>query len=146
MEVKKTHRFLNITDPYVECGDLAKEIGKHYMTDLMKAIEEGSKFNREKLWFICVFKKNPFQKEKMHLKIGISDFPIKKMRESMDLWEYNYKTNELTAIWSLPHRFEMKNYLRTPELYDKKLIHWINQYLKQENIDIKTIIGNRLII
>lgn len=146
MEVKRKTRELHLDDPYTECNDVAHEIGKFYMADLRDAIETGRKLSLDKLWLAVNVRKNPIYHRKLHIKIGLIDKPLTKLRESFDLWEYNYPKEELTCLWSLPHRYEMKNYLSTPDKFDPKLIHWINQFLKQEGIDKKDLSCGRLII
>lgn len=138
-KVTRHSRKINLNDNQIECGDLAREIGKFYMEDLRSAIQDGRKFDLDKLWFICKFEKNPTDKRKMHLKLAISSIPLVKMRESFDLWMYDYKKEVLQEIWSLPHRCEMMNYLYDPSLYHPKLIQWIREYIKQENINLSKI-------
>jgi len=139
MQVSVSSRFLEVNDLEIECGDLAREIGKFYMDDLRKSIQTARKFGLEKVWFAVNFRKNPLDHSKMHLKIGIIGQPLTKLRESFDLWEFDYHKEELTPLWSLPHRYEMKTYLKEPEKYSPELIKWIRQYLAQEGIDLNAI-------
>ena len=136
MQVSVSSRFLEVNELEIECGDLAREIGKFYMADLRKAIQSARKYGLEKVWFAVNFRKNPIDHRKMHLKIGILDRPLTKLRESFDLWVFDYHKEELTPLWSLPHRYEMKTYLKAPENYSPELIKWIRQFVKQEGLDL----------
>ena len=106
------------------------------MKDLWEAIERNAG-QHKKLFFLTMIRKNPTKLTEINVYI----FPFEEfsntMRESADLWQYDYENEKLHLIWSIPHRTEMKNFLRSPEKYNKDLIKWINQYLDQENINLK---------
>jgi len=128
---------LKLLDNPIAAGDLANEAGKSYMKGLFKAIDNHAKYNRKKLWIMVKIEKEMWDKRAIKISFGVMDKPLTFMRESMDLWEYDYTEDKLKLCWSLPHRVEMKNFLRAPEKYSKDLIKWINLYLKQENLDLE---------
>lgn len=121
----------------ITAGDLANEMGKSYMAGLRKAIEDHRGYNIRNLWFIVKTEKNPSNIQKVHITYGILSEPLKFMRESMDMWKYDYLKDDLTLVWSLPHRTEMNNFLTHPEKYNKDLIYWIKRYLRQEKVNLK---------
>lgn len=133
-ETEKEHE--KLFDYPIEVGDLGKEIGKKYMQKLREAIENHRKYEKDILWFIVKVEKEPWNIRAIKITFGVVDKPLKFMRERMDLWKYDYKKEELSVCWSLPHHLEMRNFLNNPWNYPKQLIQWINQYLKQENIDL----------
>jgi len=120
----------------IEAGELANEAGKSYIKQLNKSIENNVKLGLDKIFIIVITKKDPKVNRMIKITFGICDKPLKFKRENADLWEYNYKTSKLKLHWSLPHRTEMKNFLRSPEKYDKEIIKWIREYVAQENIDL----------
>jgi len=126
----------NILTP-IESGDLANEAGKSYMKGLWKAIDNHAKLKLDKIWIMAKAEKEHFAHRAIKIMFGVMDKPLRYMRESMDLWEYDYKNNKLKLLWSLPHRSGMKNFLRAPDKYSKDLIKWINMYIDQENINLK---------
>ena len=128
---------ININDHYVEAWDLAGEIRKKYEASLNKAFEDGASHNKNKLYFIVMVKKNPIDKKKIHIKIGITDKKLSKLYESTDFWCYDYLKGKPTLLWSIPHKSSMKNYLKEPGNYDKSLIMWIKQFIAQEGMDLK---------
>lgn len=121
----------------IAAGDLANEAGKSYMNGLFKAIDDHEKYKRNILWIAVKIEKERWDKRVIKISYGVMDKPLKFMRESMDLWEYDYRNSKLKLCWSLPHRVEMKNFLRAPEKYSKDLIRWINEYVAQERINLK---------
>ena len=116
----------------IESGDLVSEAGKSYMTGLMEAIKNHKKFNIPKLWFMVKIEKESFNTRVIKISIGAMSAPFRYLHDGIDLWSYDYRKDERKLEWSLPHRLEMKNFLRSPEKYDKDLVHWIRQYMKQE--------------
>lgn len=139
MSVKTTKRKVVVNSDWTEAGDLANEIGKIYMQDLNSAIDDAKSlkahFNNNKLFFIVQTEKDPLNLQNIEIRIGITDKLFNKLFESTDFWEYDYKSNKLNLLWSVPSRIDMKNFLRSPEKYSKEIIGWIRQYLK-ENPDI----------
>jgi hypothetical protein len=135
-QVIETRENIRSNDVYVEAGDLANEVGKRYMKQLWKSIERHSSLNEPILYFISMIKKNPKNSTEILLYIMPCKNKFKLLRESCDHWQYDYKKNELTLLWSIPHRTEMKNFLRAPEKYNKDIIRWINDYIAQEHIDL----------
>jgi hypothetical protein len=128
---------INTNEHYLEAWDLTKEISKKYQASLSKSFDDGSKLNKNKLYFIVMVKKDPESKQKIHIKIAITDKKLHKLYESTDLWSYDYVKGKATLLWSVPHKSAMMNYLKEPENYDKNLIKWINQFLDQSGFDIK---------
>jgi len=128
---------IETSDLYIEAGDLSNEIGKRFMKRLWSSIEFHSKFGLDKIYFLSMIRKNPSNLEEINVTIKALKAPLTYPRESMDHWEYDYRSEKLTLLWSLPHRTEMKNFLRAPEKYNKDLIKWIKQYIKNEGINLK---------
>lgn len=120
----------------ITAGDLADAVGKIYMKDLWKAIERNSKQKQKEIYYLTTVRKDPKELTKILIYIWPFLRPIIYKRESMDLWKFDYEKEELKLIWSVPHRAEMKTFLRAPELYSKELIQWIREYLDQENLDL----------
>ena len=130
---------INVPDQFLEAGDLANEVGKKLMKDLFKSIERYANLGFSKLYFLTGVRKDPTDIRKIHLLIQPLHHKLKFLRESYDFWEYNYLIDKLELIWSVPHITEMKNFLRAPDKYSPKLIQDIKSYLKQENIDLKSL-------
>jgi len=121
----------------VEAGDLTNEIGKKcYMKGLWECIHDHQKYKRTILWFVVHTKKDIVDRNTTKITIAAVGKPLKLYHQNVDLWRYNYLSEELDLLWSLPHRTDMMNFLRSPEKYDKKLIRWINAYIKQDNINL----------
>jgi len=135
-KIIETIEKIKIDDPYVEAGDLTNEIGKIYMKRLNASIRRNASKKLDKLYFVVSTKKDPTDMNKIHIFIYNLLEPLKKKYESMDLWEYDYKKEKLTPLWSLPDRSMMKNFLRSPEKYNKDLVRWIKEFVAQENIDL----------
>lgn len=129
VEIKK--REIQITSDRIEAGELANEIGKFYMKDLDSAIESHKKFKRKKLYFVVQTEKDPTKLTDIHIRIGIVDIPFPELKESTDFWEYDYINDKKKLLWSVPHRTDMKNFLRSPDKYNKEFIDWIKLFLKQ---------------
>jgi len=136
---------LEVNDRWIEAGDLANEIGKIYIQDLDSAIEDGRKYNKKILYFVIMTEKNPTDLQEINIKIGITDKFFPELKESMDFWKYDYKTEEKTLLWSVPSRIDMKNFLRAEHRYSKDIIKWIKKFLKQHpEIDLKDSSAVRL--
>jgi hypothetical protein len=136
-DVIEKKRDIQVADYDITAGDLADAVGKIYMKDLWESIERNRKLEKKRLFFLTMIRKNPTKLTEIIVYIlPFEDFSHK-MRESTDLWEYDYEKEKLQLIWSVPHRTEMKNFLRSPEKYSKDLIKWIRQYLHQENINLQ---------
>jgi hypothetical protein len=135
MEVKTSEEKLVVNTDYVEAGELANEIGKIYMKKLDDAIQDGKELGLDKVYFIIQTEKDPSNLSHIEIRIGITDKYFEKMFESTDFWEYDYRTNKKSILWTVPSRIDMKNFLRSPEKYSKDLIKWIKIYLAQ-NPDI----------
>ena len=135
-EITEKRETINIDHYDIAAGDLANEIGKKLMRDLEESIEKHAVLRKEKLWFLTSIRKNPANTREIHMFIHPSFVELKIKREQMDLWEYDYLKNKLSVVWSVPHRTEMKNFLRSPEKYNKDLIKWITEYLDQEKINL----------
>lgn len=133
-ETREEH--LKLLENPIAAGDLANEAGKSYMKGLFSAIDNHEKYKKKKLWVAVKIEKERWDKRVIKIAYGVMDKPLTYMRESMDLWEYDYLHGKLKLLWSLPHRVEMKNFLLSPEKYSKDLIRWINLYIKQENLDL----------
>lgn len=144
-DVKITQDEMNISDSVVEAGDLAREISKYYHSSLMKSINEHRKFNREKLYFFVRIARNPYNKNEFHLKIAVHDQRINKLIENSDYFSYNYKNEKLKALWAIPHKNMMKNYLNEPEKYNRLVIESIRKFLKQENLDLDKLRRTRIL-
>jgi len=127
---------IKTSDHDIAAGDLSSEIGKTYMKRLWHLIDFHEGFKKEKVYFLSTIRKNPKNLQEINININAMAKPLTYLRESMDLWEYDYKKEKLNLFWSLPHRIEMKNFLRTPEKYSKDIIKWIRMYLKQEKLDL----------
>jgi hypothetical protein len=136
-DVIEKKRDIQVADYDITAGDLADAVGKIYMKDLWESIERNRKLEEKRIFFLTMIRKNPTKLTEIIVYIlPFEDFSHK-MRESTDLWEYDYEKEKLQLIWSVPHRTEMKNFLRSPEKYSKDLIKWIRQYLHQENINLQ---------
>lgn len=127
---------ISVPNYEITAGDLADAVGKIYMKDLWKAIERNSKQKQKEIYYLTTVRKDPKDLTKILIYIWPFLRPIIYKRESMDLWKFDYEKEELKLIWSVPHRAEMKTFLRAPELYSKELIQWIREYLDQENLDL----------
>lgn len=136
-EVIEKKRDIQVADFDITAGDLADAVGKIYMKDLWESIERYAKHKKKKLFFLTMIRKNPTKLTEIIVYILPFEEFSHKMRESTDLWEYDYEKEKLRLIWSVPHRTEMKNFLRAPEKYSKDLIKWIRDYLHQENINLQ---------
>ena len=145
MELKVKEEKVVVNSDWVEAGELANEIGKVYMKDLDSAIEDGKEFRMDKLYFIVQTEKNPTDLTKIEIRIGITDKLFNKMFESTDFWEYDYRTNKRELLWSVPHRIDMKNFLRAEHKYSKDIIKWIKEYLKT-NPDIDLLDKTRVVL
>jgi hypothetical protein len=138
--VKVETEKVDVNELYIEAGDLAGIISDRYRGKLWQAIEDGSKFSKPLLYFIVMIKKDPIDKQKIHIKLTISDKGLpNKMYEGTDYWRYDYKIGELKLIWSIPHKSSMAMYLKDPHRFDPQLIKWINDFIKQEGLDIKKL-------
>ena len=135
-DIKVKESSITIGNTIVEAGDLAKEVGKLYIQDLNAAIEDGRKHNRTELSFLVHSKKDTFNKNKINITIGVCDVLLSRMRQLTDYYIYNYDKEELKLIWTLPHKTEMKRFMREPEKYPQLIIQSIRQYLKQEGINL----------
>ena len=133
-DTKITTRKMQVPYDYVEAGDLSNEIGKFYMKDLESSVQRHAYLNLPNLYFIIKIKKDPTNTKKIVITIGITNKCLNFLQESTDLWEYDYKLEKLRLIWSVPHRTEMKNFLKSPEKYNKKLIKWIKAFLKHNSL------------
>jgi hypothetical protein len=133
---EKEH-FKNFSLNPVSAGDLTSETGKSYMKGLFKCIDEHSKLKKDRLWFLVKINKEQTNQRIIKITYGVVDKPLHYLRENMDMWEYNYKKESLQLKWSIPHRVEMKNFLRSPEKYSAELIRWIKKYIKQEKINLE---------
>jgi len=120
----------------IEAGELANEAGKSYMKGLWKAIQDHEKFRKPTLWFIVKIEKEMGSDRIINITIGVIDKPLIYLRDSTDLWKYSYITEKLYLEWSLPHKIEMKNFLRAQEKYDSNLIKWIREYIAQEKTNL----------
>lgn len=141
MNVVTKKREIQINSDYIEAGELANEIGKIYMQDLDSAINDSRKLDIDKLYFIVQTEKDPTNLYNIEIRIGITNKYFDKLFESTDFWEYDYKREKKRLIWSIPHRIDMKNFLRAPHKYSKDIIQWIKDYLKQHpeiNLQDKT--------
>jgi hypothetical protein len=136
-EVIEKKRSIQVADFDITAGDLADAVGKIYMKDLWEAIERNAKLGKKRLFFLTMIRKNPTKLTEINVYILPFEEFSHKMRESTDLWEYDYEKEKLQLIWTIPHRTEMKNFLRAPEKYSKDLIKWIREYLRQENINLQ---------
>lgn len=132
---------ISVPNYEITAGDLADAVGKIYMKDLWKAIERNSKQKQKEIYYLTTVRKDPKELTKILIYIWPFLRPIIYKRESMDLWKFDYEKEELKLIWSVPHRAEMKTFLRAPELYSKELIQWIREYLDQENLDLNDKTG-----
>jgi hypothetical protein len=133
--IEKTVK-ISVPNYDITAGELADEVGKVYMDDLWKAIERNVKLKKKVIYYLTTVRKDPKELTKIIIYIMPFERPIVYKRESMDLWKFDYEKEELKLIWSVPHRAEMKTFLRAPELYHKDLIKWIREYLDQENINL----------
>jgi len=139
-DVTTSESYININDSFIEAWDLATAIKEKYEVSLDKSINDGGKFDKPLLYFMVIVKKNPIEKKKIHIKIGISDTPLSnKKYEAVDYWSYDYRKNKLHLIWSVPHKTAMKLYLKDPERYDKDLVRWTREFIAQEGLDLKAL-------
>ena len=127
---------IKISDFDIAAGDLSNEIGKKFMKKLWHSIEFHSAFELDKIYFLTSIRKNPAKTSEIRITIKALREKLFFLRESMDHWEYDYLDNKLKLLWSIPHRTQMKNFLRAPEKYSKDIIKWIKQYIKQNDINL----------
>lgn len=135
-EVIEKKENINVSDYIIEAGDLANEVGKKLMKDLYASIERHASLNIPKLYFLTSIKKDPTNLQQIHLYIKVMSRQLHYLRENFSLWEFDYGNEKLKLLWSIPHRTEMKNFLREPSKYSPDLIKWIKMYLKQEKINL----------
>lgn len=121
----------------IEAGDLTNECGKSYMNGLWKAIVDHRVMRLPIIWFIVIVKKDMKDDRIIRITIKAHRKPLKYLHEGVDLWEYDYLQDKLDLVWSLPHRTEMNNFIRNPDKYDKRLIGWIKDFIKQDKINLK---------
>lgn len=143
VNIKEEH--IRIDDYSIEAGDLTAAISDKYRLNLWQAIEDGVKFQKPILYFIVMVKKDALVKQKMHIKLTISDKPLpNKMYESTDYWQYDYKKEELKLKWSIPHKSKFAMYLKDESKYDPLLIEWIKRFVKQEGMDVKKLESKKI--
>lgn len=128
----------------VESGDLVNSFGKSYLASLDEAIRR----------HVHVSYKYYIQVLSRHLPIGSSHrgqewkFVVRstkpKMEHTQDVWSYDNKTSTLTLEWSLPHIFEMKNFLRARSTYDPKIIKDIEAYLRLTGVNLDELEGEKV--
>lgn len=121
----------------IEAGDFANEAGKSYMKGLWEAVESHKHIGSHTLWFAVKIKKDILNPAIVRITIGAMSKPFRYLHENLDLWKYDYISDKLELEWSLPHRTEMKNFLRAPDKYNKDLIGWIKTYEKQAKINLE---------
>lgn len=146
-----------VNNDWTEAGDLANEIGKIYMQDLNEFIERSRKHDRTKLYnecaidhpdkfyFIVKIEKDPTNLKNIEIRMALVGAKFKNMFESTDFWEYDYRKEKRTLLWSVPSRIDMKNFLRAEHKYSKDLIRWIKLYLK-DNPEINLNDKSRVIL
>jgi len=134
LDTDKEHR----ASAPVEAGDLANEYGKDYMKELHSVIENHS--NTKQKYYIQVLSKHlvgaPNRGQRL---LFVARFTKPQMCDTEDVWSYDNRTSVLKLEWSLPHRYEMKNFMANPELYDAKMVSDIKNYLKLSKIDVKNL-------
>lgn len=134
-ETEKEHRKLN-----VEAGELANSFGKNYMKYLFETIEKHAYINGK--YYIQVISKHlpsAAHRGQQHFFFARSSKP--RMEHTHDVWSFDNRRRHLRLEWSLPHTYEMKNFLKSPELYDKKYIADIRLFLKLNKIDLSKLGG-----
>lgn len=117
-------------------GDLVNEIGKDYMGGLHQAVESNRCMNKPVLWFLIRINKDILDSHKVTIAVAAIEKPFSYYHENLDVWKYDYEKEKLELVYSLPHRTEMKNFLREPKKYSKDLVKWCKEYLAQDKVDI----------
>jgi hypothetical protein len=144
-DVKTREDKINISEKFVEAGDLTSEMIKHYNKSLWLAVKDHRNLGLKKLYFGVLVKRNPTDHNKFHVKILPFRQELDKLYENMDFYVYDYEKEEMKWLWSVPHKFMMKNYLKDESKYDKKLIYFIKKFLKQENLDLNDFKPSKII-
>lgn len=114
------------SDP-IEVGDLVREFGKKYMSDLFDYIEEGSKkFDK---FYINILSR----KTKQFNRRAIEIFPyiqpvLPRMQPNQEVWRVDCVKQKYDLEWSLPDVTEFDMVLANPSKDNKKLIEWIKIY------------------
>jgi len=125
---------------YVETGDLVNSFGKTYMEELRNIIDKNIHL-RYKYYIQVISKHLPYASHRGQTWHFFIRHTAPKMQYAQDLWSITNSKSDLCLEWSLPHLYEMKNFMRAPELYDPKIIHDIKAYLKENKIDLSKIEG-----
>jgi hypothetical protein len=116
----------------IESGDLAQVMCTYYLKELNQAVEDHAEFNREKLYFMVNTRKDKLCERAIKITIGVIDKPLEYLHQDLDLWEYDYRKDELKLLWSIPHERSFKNFLANKDKVCQKTLFWIYQYLKQK--------------
>jgi len=142
MQVQERTEYIGLPNATVEVGDLAHEIGKRYLAELWKFVEAHRDLGLKKAYVWARMEKNPVDKIKTIFKYDLLLKPLKKLRQSSSLYEYDYLTDTMLLLWSIPHRSQFRNMLAYPERCDPKQIEAVKRYIKQQGlkIDSKPII------
>lgn len=142
-QLYETHEEHKKASP-VESGDLVNSFGKDYMKELEDVICKHAHLRYK--YYIQVISKHLIYAPTrgLHLIFFVRKTRPKK-EHTQDVWSVDNRYNFLKLEWSLPHIYEMKNFIRSPELYDKKIVHDIQDYLKENKIDLTKIQGVRVI-
>lgn len=111
----------------IEVGDLVREFGKQYMSNLFDYIEFGSKHYDK--FFINILSR----KGKLYNYRAIEVFPyiepeLPLMEPNQDVWEIDCRKQEFNFLWTLPDEAEFDIILAHPEKESEQLIEWINIY------------------
>lgn len=121
-----------------ESGELVEAFAPSYMTGIWDTIRDHA-YLQDKFYIQVVSKHIPMAANRgLHLTF-IARLSAPLPEPTQDLWSYNPKINNLKLEWTLPHKLEMKNFLRAPEKYSPKLINDINAYLKRTGTDLKKL-------
>jgi len=136
--VKETEDKIHAPAFNIAAGDLANEMGKVYSKRVIEAIEDHAQFNLDIIYILVETKRHSSNWKEVQLIITVfpKDKKLNRMYESMDYFEYNYKTDKLILLWSIPERGAMKTFLRNPDKYSPYLLAWIRQYIKENNLDL----------
>jgi hypothetical protein len=118
-----------------ESGEVVNAFGPKYMEELKKAAQDhlyiGKKFYIQVVSKHLIFAAN----RGMQLTF-IARHTLPEMNPTEDVWSVNPRNGNIELEWSLPHKLEMKNILRNREKIAPKLVHDIEKYLKESELDL----------
>lgn len=129
---------LKNTDPYVEAGDLARELTTSLVDDLNDTIAsnpfEGDPF------YITVYEKKDLQMKRALLRrLYVTKYRPYPEDDTV-VFYVEPRSNNVKFCWCLPHHTEMPNILANPFLFDKNLLHdtkaWMDYDMQHFGFDM----------